>query len=624
MGLSRMGAASILGVFALTAMILFIAEDSPQEGTVRESTSPLTPTTKASKAIFKLKNYKHTNMLRPTPNKKAQQHMLRAAKVSTIQEQLGMTKVPRKVKHQSAPHRSRQQMLDEKALPPHVVHQVHKHPTWLEEADVALPTIQEQMAQQVHHRGPSPHKAAVKQQVAHLRYRNLVTGERSMRKRIGKALLVATKSLSNAHSHTEQKLAKIAVVHALKSVGVAEPGSAGEIAWANRNLDEAKEWAMKALKKDASALDRVDAWRKGDRHTGLRMRRAAEAAGEKMLAVASVFKNKEAVVRDEKHHAAQDAAAFNMPIKNAKKAGMYARKSLEHARAALRAPLGTEAQKAAQNAQRRAKSALRDANMIMKLERQRQQQLIQGRLHQKGLKLISINELHFQATKTFHRANRVAKLVHVALGHARRNHAAHMEAVNKRMEKLSMEKSSKTAQAERVAKQVAKKKQRIAEAKKEYSQQLQEEAERFGELAKADAEKAAKAGKIAAQKAMASVQVRQELGQQAVPQMELLDSLARENIAADLATKASQMEDAVVSGQGIPQAVKEVLMDDSGTKMRPAVQKIAAAVTNGGKLDGDLDEDFHAFMNHRAVWNAHYDRLYHDHEAGIADRRQEN
>merc|ERR1712216_1080798 len=84
--------------------------------------------------------------------------------------------------------------------------------------------------------------------------------------------------------------------------------------------------------------------------------------------------------------------------------------------------------------------------------------------------------------------------------------------------------------------------------KEEYAAYLAKEALKYGNLAKDDAHKAAKAGKLAAEKALESSNVKAELGAKPTSTATVKEALQREEIAADLATKAAKMEDAIVTG----------------------------------------------------------------------------
>merc|ERR1712093_921496 len=193
--------------------------------------------------------------------------------------------------------------------------------------------------------------------------------------------------------------AKAAVKAALADAGVADADNAGTIAWANRNLDAAKKWSDHALKRDTKSLGKVAAWKVGDRKQGILMRRKCERAVQSMIAVASATKNKEMVAKEDKLRAAG--------------------KLVENARAALAATLGTKARIAAKHALLRAQNAMHDANTILRMEMGKKSVTTSNRLQSDGARLVGENELHYRCHKTFHRANRVLKLVNAALNHAR-------------------------------------------------------------------------------------------------------------------------------------------------------------------------------------------------------------
>jgi len=450
-------------------------------------------------------------------------------------------------------------------------------------------------------------------------YKPEMKGEGKLRKRISDAIKVAAKSLRMAKTPSQKKAAKIAVKKALADAGVADSDNAGTIAWANRNLDSAKKWAVNALKNDAKALGKVEAWTAGDRTLGLDARRKCERAVQAMIAVAGATKNKEMVARDAKHRTAKKLASYDAPIRNARKAAEYAQKSVGHARAALAATLGDKARIMARHALIRAEGALNDANTILQAEVKRKNVVTSDRLQSDGARLVGENELHFQARKTYHKANRILKLVQGALNRARKNHYAHKEAVLKQQQKTTMEKAAKLAHTERKAKTEARMKKLGIKTKQEYAAHLAQQALKFGELARDDAKKAAKAGKIAAKQALESAHVKEDLGVKNVTSTATVtEALERENIAADLAAKAAKMEDAIVTGGKIPKIVQELLMDDSGTNMKPSVLKAARVASMEAHTDVDMDDDFHTFVNHRDAWKAHYDKMYKDQVAGKA------
>merc|ERR1711990_1120370 len=149
---------------------------------------------------------------------------------------------------------------------------------------------------------------------------------------------------------------------------------------------------------------------------------------------------------------------------------------------------------------------------ILKMEVGKKNIITANRLQSTGGKMVGENELHYRARKTFHKANRVLKMVEAALGEARKNHYAHKEAVMKREQKVTMEKASKLSDKERSAKSEAKRKALGIKTKQEYAASLAKEALKYGKIAAADAKKAAKAGKLAAEKAKESAHVKKSLG----------------------------------------------------------------------------------------------------------------
>jgi len=441
--------------------------------------------------------------------------------------------------------------------------------------------------------------------------------EDSLRHRIHQGMKIAAKALEDAHTKEEKKQAKIAVKQALADAGVADADNAGTVAWANRNLKVAKTWAVERLKKDAQALSKVEAWTEGDRTKGKKMRKKCERAVQAMIAVAAATKNAEMVAREAKLRAEGKMKSYDAAIKNARQASIYAGKSVEKARAALAATLGTKSRIAAKHALLRAQDAVKDANQILKLEVGKKNAVTSNRLQSDGEKLVGENEIHYRARKTFHRANRVLKLVESALAHARANHYDHKEKVMKRSQKVTMEKAGKLADKERSAKSEAKRKALGIKTKQEYAAYLAKEALKYGELARDDAKKAAKAGKLAAEKAEESAHVKAKLGVANVTDTATVtEALQRENIAADLAAKAAKMEDAIVTGGKVPQVVMDLIADGNG-KVRSTVfdEARASAVESHTSLEND--EDFHEFVTHRKKWMDHYNKEFNNNVAEL-------
>lgn len=443
-----------------------------------------------------------------------------------------------------------------------------------------------------------------------------VKGEDTLRHRIHKALKVASSSLEKAHGSAEKAAAKEAVKEALADAGVADADNAGTIAWADRNLNVASKWADEALKKDADSLGKVAAWTEGDRDLGKKMRRKCERATQAMIAVASATKNKEMVARESKLRREGKMKSYDSAIKLAQEAAVYAGKSVDKARAALAATLGTKSRIAAKHALVRAQDALNDANTILKLELTKKNVVTGNRLQSDGEKLVGENELHFRARKTFHKANRVMKLVEAALGDARKNHYAHKEAVMKRTQKVTAEKASKLQDKERSAKSEAKRKALGIKTKQEYAAYLAKEALKYGEVARDDAKKAADAGKLAAEKAKESAHVKSKLGVNATSTATVTEALQRENIAADLAAKAAQMEDAIVTGGEVPQVVMDLIADKTG-QVKENVLSAARASAAETQTSFETDEDFHEFVTHRKRWLSHYKAQYDENMKGL-------
>merc|ERR1711924_495472 len=174
----------------------------------------------------------------------------------------------------------------------------------------------------------------------------------------------------------------------------------------------------------------------------------------------------------DKLRAAGKLKSYDGPIKKARKASKYAGKMVENARAALAATLGTKARIAAKHALLRAQNAMHDANTILRMEMGKKSVITSNRLQSDGARLVGENELHYRCRKTFHRANRVLKLVNAAFDHARKNHYAHKEAVMKQTQKITMEKAAKLAHKERRMKSEARRKALGIKTKQEYAAYL--------------------------------------------------------------------------------------------------------------------------------------------------------
>merc|ERR1712159_803164 len=389
----------------------------------------------------------------------------------------------------------------------------------------------------------------------------MVKGEHELRGRIVKALDVASKSLKRAKGKKQKKAAQLAVKRALAAAGVADADNAGTIAWANRNINVAEKWAQNALKKDAKALGQVAAYNKGDRVLGQKMQKKCEHAIQAMVAVAPATTNKAQVAKEDKLRASKKLKSFDLPIKNARKAAKYAAKTVEMARAALAATLGTKARLAAEHALLRAQEAVKDANTILATEIGKKNTITQARLQKDGLRLVGESELHFQARTTFHHANRVLKLVNAALATARKNFFAHKEAKMKQTQKIIMEKAAKLKAKER---NIKKKKHAAAKAlaaREAFASELAKKALAKGELAANYAKKAAAASKIAAANALASAKLKAKLARhgkakgksKAKGKTKMVTlALKRETYAAKLADRAAKMERAIVTGSKMP------------------------------------------------------------------------
>jgi hypothetical protein len=420
-----------------------------------------------------------------------------------------------------------------------------------------------------------------------------VKGENTLRNRIQKAITVASKSLKAAKGKKQKAAARSAVKSALAAAGVKDADDAGTIAWAQRNIAVAKKWASARLKKDAASLSQAQAWTKGDRKKGEAMQKKCENAIQAMVAVASATKNKAQITKEDKKANSKKMAQFDLPIKNARKASMYAAKSVEAARAALAETLGTKARIAAKHALLRAQDAVASANLILKTEIGKKNAITAARLQADGLKLVGESELHYQSRKTFHKANRVLKLVNAALANARKNHYAHKEGKMKQTQRVTMEKAAKLQAQEKKHKAKAKHDAKIMAAREAYAAKLAQEALKYGETARDDAKKAAAAGKIAAAKALESAKLKAKLTEQKSGKKAKVRStkmvaiaLKRENTAAKLADKAAKMEKAIVTGGAMPKMMVETEFVDEETALQSAHQAASDADVDVQGSDG--------------------------------------
>merc|ERR1711964_842345 len=139
-----------------------------------------------------------------------------------------------------------------------------------------------------------------------------------------------------------------------------------------------------------------------------------------------------------------------------------------------------------------------------------------------------------------------------------------------------------------------------------YAAHLAAEALKYGKEAQKNAKNAAKEGKIAAEKALESANVKAELSHKPTSTAVVSEALHRENIAADLATKAAKMEDAIVTGGKIPKEVEVLLEGEDGNPMQAARH---AADESGETFSSD---DFEAFVSEKQHWKNHYKKLYKD------------
>merc|ERR1711924_331687 len=87
------------------------------------------------------------------------------------------------------------------------------------------------------------------------------------------------------------------------------------------------------------------------------------------------------------------------------------------------------------------------------------------------------------------------------------------------------------------------------------------------------------------------------------------EALQREEIAADLATKAAKMEDAIVTGGPVPKTVMALITDSSGKTDANALDAARAAALSAN-VAMKTQDDFHDFVAHKKQWKKHYDDLF--------------
>merc|ERR1719482_641234 len=326
------------------------------------------------------------------------------------------------------------------------------------------------------------------------------------------------------------------------------------------------------------------------------------------------------VSREAKRRHLGKLKSFNAPIKAARRSSHDAEKAVQNARAAMAATLGTKSRIAAHHALARAEDAVHDANSILKMEVKKRDDIETNRLRSDGAKLVGENELHYEARKTFHRANRVLAKVSKALAHARKNHYAHKEALMKKKQKAAVAKAKRLAHKEAHAKREERRKALGIKTQEEYAAHLASAALKAGEAARRAAVKAAKAGKVAAMKAMESAEVKAELyseahGGKKTP-AEVALAVQNEAHTAYLAARAVQMMHSVVTGGGVPKAVQVLVETHKPGAHVPSPEELTAG-THAEKVAQSLAEPMlpsnrmvSHWLSERNHWKNHYKNYY--------------
>lgn len=361
--------------------------------------------------------------------------------------------------------------------------------------------------------------------------------------KIDAALKKAQHALAEAKTKDQDKVARAAVDSALKKAGVKDSKNAGTIAWANHQLDLAKKWAEEYLQHQVKALDKVAGWTEGARKEGKKKQKATEDVIQTMIAVAQATKNAEQIAQEHTDRDQTKMKAMQEPIKRTREAADAAEKSVQHAKAALAVAMSTQTRIQAKHALDDAKDALRDANAILQSEVGRRNAILANRLHSDGAKLVGESELHYRARKTFHRGQRVLKLVDHALLLARKNHYAHKKALQKREQKAVAEKAAKLAFKEKSKKSEERRKARGIKTEEEYAAKLADEALDAGKRAGTYMGKAAEAGRLAAAKILEAAEVKASLYKEqhkGATHKAVTAKVKEESGAAVLASKASR------------------------------------------------------------------------------------
>jgi len=425
--------------------------------------------------------------------------------------------------------------------------------------------------------------------------------------KIAAALKMAQHALAEAKTPEQEKVARAAAESALARAGVQDAKSAGTIAWANHRMDLAKKWATHLLQHQVNALDEVSAWSEGDRKQGVSIRKSTEGAIEAMIAVAQATKNAQMVAQERTDRDQSKLDAMAVPMRRTQEAAAAAEKSVQHAKGALAASMSTGTRIRAKHALDDARGALHDANTILHNEVARRDAVLANRLHSDGARLVGESELHYRARKTFHRGQRVLKVVDAALALARKNHYARKKAMLKREQQAVAEKATKLKAKEKSKKSEQRRKQRGIKTEEEYAAKLADEALEDGKAAGKYMGKAAQAGRIAASKLLEAAEVKASLYREqhaGPPSRGAINANVRmEAGAAVLASKASQMEDSAVlsrkNGDGQPLLLEKVWQPADAREERANAHQLIPS-----------DRDIAHWRSERHMWKKYYKKLY--------------
>jgi len=336
-----------------------------------------------------------------------------------------------------------------------------------------------------------------------------------------------------------------------------------------------------------------------------------------MVAVAEATRNAEMVARERADRTKAQLKALNGPIQEARVSAQAAQKAVDTAEASLALTRGNRERARAKEALNDAKVAVQSANEILESEIGQRDAVLSNRLQSDKGRLAGENEIHYRARKTYHRGNRVLKMVSDALQAVHNSHAAHKKAAIQRQQEIVTAQATALAAKEKSKKSEERRKARGIKTNEEYAAKLADEALTAGERAEAYMKKAATAGTKAAQKIMEAAEVKSDLydsqagvattGEGRVAQ------ISREASAALLASQASQMEAASVGGHPVQSRVPVLVAAATTTEWHVQGESLQEEVRRARKqaqLAIPTDRDIERWAAEKPVWKAYYKKLY--------------